>query len=112
MKASKIPSRIWLGAAFWCRLGLVLLICQQSVSVCHAVGGSVVAWGRNNAGQTQVPAGLVNVIAVAGGDAHSLALNADGTVVGWGYNLNGQATPPAGLSNVVAIAAGNSYSMA
>ena len=33
-----------------------------------------------------VPAGLANVVALAAGNAHSLALRADGTVVGWGAN--------------------------
>ena len=46
-----------------------------------------------------------NVVAIAAGDYHSLALKSDGTVVGWGYNVNNQTTVPAGLSNVVAIAA-------
>jgi alpha-tubulin suppressor-like RCC1 family protein len=33
---------------------------------------------------------LTNVIAVAGGDSHSLALKSDGTVWAWGYNYYGQ----------------------
>ncbi len=74
--------------------------------------GSVVAWGANGSLQTNVPAGLSNVIAVAGGLNHSLALKADGTVAGWGLNSSGQAVAPAGLTNVVAIAAGGNHSMA
>ena len=35
-------------------------------------------------GQSDVPAGLSNVVAVAAGGQHSLALKADGTVVAWG----------------------------
>jgi alpha-tubulin suppressor-like RCC1 family protein len=36
--------------------------------------GTVVAWGRNDLGQTNVPAGLNTVVAIAAGHAHSLAL--------------------------------------
>ena len=46
--------------------------------------GTVVAWGDDSAGQTDVPAGLTGVVAVAAGDEFSLALKSDGTVVGWG----------------------------
>ena len=46
-----------------------------------AVGGTVVAWGNDNNGETDVPSGLSNVVAVASGDGQSLALQSDGTVV-------------------------------
>ncbi len=62
----------------------------------------VIAWGQTDAGQCNVPAGLSNVVAVAAGDRHSLALRSDGTIVGWGDNSYGQSN---GLSNTVAIAA-------
>jgi hypothetical protein len=35
-------------------------------------------WGLNNFGQADVPAGLTNVIAIASGQFHSLALIGDG----------------------------------
>ena len=44
----------------------------------------MVAWGYNDYGQTNVPAGLSGVTAIAAGDYHSLALKSDGTVVAWG----------------------------
>ena len=44
----------------------------------------VTAWGDNSWGQTQVPANVGDVVAVAGGYQHSLALRRDGTVVYWG----------------------------
>jgi alpha-tubulin suppressor-like RCC1 family protein len=76
----------------------------------------IVAWGDNSALQTNVPPGLTNVIAIAAGDSHGLALKDDGTVVAWGagvpeYN-SGQANVPQGLSNVIAIAAGRLHSLA
>ncbi|HET7626010.1 MAG TPA: hypothetical protein VFM25_12175, partial [Verrucomicrobiae bacterium] len=74
--------------------------------------GNVAAWGNNYYGQTSVPAGLTNAIAVAAGYEHSLALKADGTVVAWGGNSDGQTNVPPGLSNVVAIAAGGWHSVA
>ena len=44
--------------------------------------GTVYAWGYNNYGETNVPAGLNGVTAIACGDYHDLALKSDGTVVG------------------------------
>ena len=42
----------------------------------------VLAWGDDSFGQTDMPAGLSNVIAIAAEEYHSLALRAyDGTVV-------------------------------
>jgi alpha-tubulin suppressor-like RCC1 family protein len=72
--------------------------------------GTVAAWGFNNWGQCNVPAGLNDVIAVAAGTAHSVALRADGTVVAWGY-WPATGVPP-GLNNVVAIAAGSAHTLA
>ena len=47
--------------------------------------GSIVAWGGNSYGMTNVPAGLSNVVvAVAVGNDNDLALNNDGIVTGLG----------------------------
>jgi alpha-tubulin suppressor-like RCC1 family protein len=70
------------------------------------------AWGDNTYGQTTVPAGLSNVVAVAAGYWDSLALRSDGTVVAWDYNVYGETTVPSGLTNVVAVAAGYDHSLA
>jgi len=72
----------------------------------------VVAWGCNVSGETNVPGGLTNVVAIAAGAGHILALTADGTVVAWGDNSSGQTDVPTGLTNVVAIAAGEVHSLA
>ena len=113
--------------------------------------GTVWAWGDNSEGQlgnnqselhnSSTPvhvSDLTDVIAVAAGGAHSLALKNDGTVWGWGNNEYGQGgfgkvelkaggpdyympdqflksyTPVQvqGLSDVIAIAAGMDYSLA
>ena len=74
--------------------------------------GAVWAWGGNGSGQlgdgtwsdrtTPVAiGGLTNVVAIAAGAQHSVALRSDGTVWTWGANANGQlgigsrASPPA-----------------
>ena len=74
--------------------------------------GVVAAWGWDKYGQTDVPAGLSGVTAIAAGDVFSLALKSDGTVVAWGDNSLGQADVPPGLSGVTAISAGNYHSLA
>jgi subtilisin-like proprotein convertase family protein len=73
---------------------------------------NVVAWGANFLGQLNVPAGLSNVVAVAGAYNHSLALKSSGLAVGWGENAVGQATVPANLTNLVGIAGGEYFSAA
>jgi hypothetical protein len=74
--------------------------------------GTVVAWGKNDHGQTGVPAGLSLVTAIAAGESHTVALKSDGTVLAWGDNFVGQTTIPAGLSPVKAIAAGEYHTVA
>jgi alpha-tubulin suppressor-like RCC1 family protein len=73
---------------------------------------SVAAFGNNGSGQTNVPAGLSNVLAVVGGGSDTYALKADGRVVAWGYNGNTQTNVPAAVSNVVDIAGGGSHALA
>ena len=77
--------------------------------------GTVVAWGYNDYGQTDVPPGLSNVTAISAGGAcpydcggSSVALRSDGTVVAWGLSPD----VPAGLTNVTAIAAGLLHTVA
>jgi hypothetical protein len=95
----------------WPALGLALLVGLRAVTPCEA-GGTVVAWGANDSLQSQVPPGLTNVVAVAGGESHSLALRGDGSVVAWGFNLSGQTNVPSNLTDATAIAAGQTFSLA
>ncbi|MGO8930965.1 MAG: hypothetical protein ACLQU3_29265 [Limisphaerales bacterium] len=53
-----------------------------------------------------------NIVAIANGYAHHVALQADSTVMVWGDNTFNQTNAPLGLSNVVAIAAGSYHSLA
>ena len=68
---------------------------------------TIAAWGYNNYGQCNVPAGTCTQ--VAGGGFHSLALKADGSVAAWGYNDYGQCTVPAGY--FLAVAAGSFHNL-
>jgi hypothetical protein len=78
--------------------------------------GTVVALGCGsesiNYGQCNVPSGLNDVIAVAAGGYHSLALKSDGTVVGWGWNLYHQVDMPASVIGPIAIAVAGFHSLA
>ena len=96
-------------------LGLVTVLCgllATSHAQTNRPTGWVVAWGDNSSGQTNVPPGLNDVVAVAAGYDHSLALKSNGTVVAWGGNAYGQAIVPVGLTGITAIAAGAYYSLA
>ena len=79
-----------------------------------APSSPVIAWGDNSEGQTRVPS-LENVIAVAAGAEHSLALTSAGTVVAWGDNTSGQSTvptvPTGALTGVTQIAAGFNHNV-
>jgi alpha-tubulin suppressor-like RCC1 family protein len=84
-------------------------------TVCLKNDGSVVAWGLNESGQTDVPeAARSGVMAIAAGNHHTMAIKTDGTVVGWGSEPNtGQLSiPTSARSGVTAIAAGWYASMA
>jgi hypothetical protein len=69
--------------------------------------GTVVAWGDNSVGQTNVPAGLSNVVSIACGSAHNLALRADGWVIAWGNNTSGETNVPPYAFPVGAIGSGS-----
>jgi uncharacterized repeat protein (TIGR01451 family) len=79
----------------------------------------LIAWGRNDYNETAIPGGLSNVMAVAGGLYHSLALRTDGTVAAWGAGAintgvspqQGQAIVPDGLTNVIQVASGYYHSL-
>ncbi|MEO8616908.1 MAG: putative Ig domain-containing protein [Luteolibacter sp.] len=75
-------------------------------------GTMLVAWGNNNKGQCSGPAALGDVLDLAAGWEHSLALRTDGTLIAWGRNDESQTNVPVGLSNVVAVGAGDYHSVA
>ena len=69
-------------------------------------------WGDDSFGVTNVPDGVSNLIAIAAGSFHNLALRSDGTVIAWGNDTFGQTNVPLNLSNVIAVAAGWNHSAA
>ena len=114
----------------------VALAGGSDYSVAVDASGVVWSWGEGtlsgqlgNGGNTNVLtptpiSGISNVIAVAAGFDHTLALRADGTIWAWGDNGNGElgtggpltfTNRPAlvtGLTQMVAIAAGDLFSLA
>src|SRR5208282_2110766 len=54
-------------------------------------------WGQF--GQAAVPAGLSNVVTIAAGYCHSLALRNDGAVIAWGDNTYGETNVPPDLKD-------------
>lgn len=75
-------------------------------------GQILVPWGGNDKGQLALPVGLGEVIDLAAGWGHNLALQTNGTVVAWGWNEDGQSTVPSLPSLAVAIDAGDRHSLA
>src|SRR5207248_15835 len=124
--------------------GVAAITGGENHSLALKSDGTVWAWGVNGYGQlgdgtttnSSTPVQvrdlsggyLSGVVAVAGGDLHSLALKSDGTVWAWGYNGDGelgngtttnsswpvQVRDLSGgyLSGVVAVAGGNLHSLA
>ncbi|PWU16780.1 MAG: hypothetical protein C5B50_12815 [Verrucomicrobia bacterium] len=77
---------------------------------------TITSWGDNSWGQTNPPGSALNVIAVAAGAWHNLALSADGAISAWGNDVNGQCDVPTVVNNLsspaIAIAAGGYHSLA
>ncbi len=114
VRTSNVPEGLMHGrvpVAFLAGAVLLLLLLVAPVSRAGSPGSrvdyqsQVIAWGRNNSGQTNVPADLTNAVAVVGGAFFSAALKGDGTVVTWG----GMQLVPPEVSNVVAIAYGYAH---
>ena len=72
--------------------------------------GSIVAWGYNEFGQTDVPAPNTDFIAVAGG-SHCLGLKVDGSIVAWGRNTTGQTNIQSPNTGFAAVAGGYYHSV-
>ena len=80
---------------------LVVDVSARGTGLAVTSQGSLVAWGRNTAGETnQVPSGIANAVQVAMGHTHCVALKGDGSVVSWGDISSGLSNVPAGLKAV------------
>ena len=71
--------------------------------------GSIVAWGSNYSGQTNIPANLGEVEKIAAGGYHNMVLNTNGELIGWGSNSNGQTDLPEVFEDVTQIACGGNF---
>lgn len=83
------------GAAIWA--APVSIAAGDLHSLALKADGSVVAWGDNSYGQTNVPASATNVIAIATECCHCLAIKTDGSVIAWGFNDSGETDIPASV---------------
>lgn len=72
--------------------------------------GQVVSWGDQP--PATIPADLRDVVALAAGEDHAVALKRDGTLRVWGANTYGQTNVPAGLKDVVAISSSYMHTLA
>ena len=95
-------------------LGIATMLAASSclLGAPRVFAATIVAWGNNSDGQTNIPPSATNIVAIAGGSYHSVALRNDGTVVAWGRNYEGQTNVPVGLADVLAIEAGAYHSLA
>jgi len=138
---SPVPVRVLGLGGFGFLPGIKAIAAGQSHSLAVSSNGTVFAWGSNAFGQlgngivggeSPVPVtvlgpggvGLLeDIVAVSGGQGHSLALSAEGRVYAWGWNIEGQLgdgtvdqspTPVlvGTLSDVAGISAGHFHSLA
>jgi hypothetical protein len=69
--------------------------------------GTVVGWGENMLGQTNVPAGLYDILLVGTGERSSAAMRRDGSVLAWGdvliNNTVSTGTTLEGFQDLVAL---------
>lgn len=73
--------------------------------------GMVVGWGYNEFGQCNPPPSNFGFVAIAGGNAHTLAVRDNGFVEAWGYDVSGQCTVLPPNTDFEAVAAGQSHSL-
>jgi alpha-tubulin suppressor-like RCC1 family protein len=95
------------------RQSWILCLIAWALGAVGAFGqsASVVVWGDNTFGETNVPANLVNVTSIAAGGSFCLTLNNNGTLFGWGQDTYGQTDVAPLPSTITAIAAGADFSV-
>jgi alpha-tubulin suppressor-like RCC1 family protein len=92
------------------RYGYVAIKATVNADFAITADGRLDTWPATFA--TNMPPEVTNVVAVAAGNAHAIALRADGVLVGWGDNTYGQLNIPPNATNVVSIECGPYNSMA
>jgi alpha-tubulin suppressor-like RCC1 family protein len=96
---------------------IIAIAAGYSASLALRTDGTLLAWGSNTYGQTNIPPGLSNVVAIgASAGGHFTALRSDGSVVYWGsyltLNTSGTVVSPTDLLNVSQIFDGLDRSIA
>jgi alpha-tubulin suppressor-like RCC1 family protein len=91
--------------------GISTLVSGSRHSLALDADGRIHAWGRNASKESEVPAGLSNIVAVAAGSRHSVAVTSDGGVMAWGQNWSGQTNVPKTATNAVMVSAGEAHSV-
>ena len=138
MTRFRMPSRRRTGPVALAAAALLMTAGLAPTAGAAGSSGAAYAWGYNNVGQAGNPAAAAyyfavpvsdlfkDVVTVAAGDTHSLALLADGTVWAWAANNHGQlginwatsaiATTPVRITGLpakaTAISAGTLHSLA
>jgi hypothetical protein len=85
------------------------------IDASFSTGTRIATWNSPDVPLPAIPVGLSNIVGVACGHGHYLAITSDGTVLSWPVPFlypSGASIVPAGLSNVVAVAGGYSHSLA
>src|SRR5262245_15547371 len=70
--------------------------------------GSILSWGTRVVVERTV---LENLVAIAAGRSHSMALKSDGTIIAWGDNSYTQCKVPTPNGDFVAVAGGTRHSL-
>jgi hypothetical protein len=72
----------------------------------------IAGWGGIGEGETSIPAGLTNIVALAAGSINILALRDNDLVSQWATDGSGPSSVPEGVSNIVAISSGWGHNLA
>ena len=73
----------------------------------------IVAWGGDDPdGETKVPPGITNPIAISAGTFNNLVLQPNGALVAFGDNTYGETNIPTAATNIIGIAAGGLFDLA
>lgn len=93
------------------KVALLTLVFGQAMAN-SASAYTVRVWIPGGQTSTNAFPGVTNIVTIAGGYNHFLALTSEGQVLAWGNTEFDQTTIPPSVSNIVSIAAGMNGSMA
>jgi alpha-tubulin suppressor-like RCC1 family protein len=93
----------------------VAIACANLVAFALNCDGTVAGWEWGTGMLTYgapIPQEVTNVVTLASGDGHALAIRSDGRLFVWGFNEAGQTNLPLSLTNAVDVAGGFAHSVA